>query len=139
MITQEQYNRTTFCKKWAKTPQEAKKKLRSRLIEAWVNYLNAKDDLDRSVAIDDIREAKNDFSIIGCEPPLSLLQMTTQGAWELIYKKFGKEFLIDSPSYEHFAKMVEERYLLNTDQWRLILKEWEEKEEILLETAQTQG
>lgn len=139
MITQEQYDRTTFCKKWAKTPQEAKKKLRVKLIEAWMNYLNAKDELDMKNSADDIHEAKNDFSEIGCEPPLSLLQMTTEEAWNLIYKKFGKEFLIESPSYEDFAKLVEEKYLLNTDQWRLILKEWEEKEEILLDTVQTQG
>lgn len=38
MITQEQYDRTTFCKKWAKTPQEAKKKLREGLKRAKDSY-----------------------------------------------------------------------------------------------------
>jgi len=137
MITQEQYDRTTFCKKWAKTPQEAKKKLRAKLIDAWMNYLNANDELDKDVSTDDIREAKNDFSIIGCEPPLSLLQVKTEEAWKTVYEKFGKQFLIESPSYEHFAELVQERYILNADQWRLILKEWEEKEEILLDTVQS--
>ena len=47
-----------------------------------------------------------------------------------IYPMFAKEFLLGN-DYEKFAGLVGDNFILTSDQWGEILKEWEEKEQIL--------
>lgn len=50
--------------------------------------------------------------------------------YKVIYPIFAKEFLFGG-SYVDFALLVQTKFLLNSQQWELILKYWEEKESIL--------
>lgn len=49
---------------------------------------------------------------------------------KFIFPLYAKDFLLGS-NYENFAKLVSEDFILTSDQWEYILKEWELKEKIL--------
>jgi len=46
------------------------------------------------------------------------------------YPVYAKEFLFWQ-KYEDFASLVSANFILNSQQWELILEHWEEKERIL--------
>ncbi len=50
--------------------------------------------------------------------------------YKIIYPIYAKEFLYGG-NYEQFAFTVSANFILNAAQWELILKHWEQKEEIL--------
>ena len=50
--------------------------------------------------------------------------------YSIIYPVFAKEFLFGS-NYENFALLVSANFILNPEQWELILEHWEQKESIL--------
>ena len=52
--------------------------------------------------------------------------------YSIIYPLYAKDFLFGN-DYETFAKLVQERFILNPIQWEYILNHWEEKEQILTE------
>jgi len=51
--------------------------------------------------------------------------------YKYIYPLFAKDFLINLDSYEDFAEIVSAYFILNSNQWDEVLKEWETKESIL--------
>tara|TARA_R110000868_G_C10334311_1_gene714542 strand:+ start:136 stop:351 length:216 start_codon:yes stop_codon:yes gene_type:complete len=50
--------------------------------------------------------------------------------YKIIYPVYAKEFLYGS-NYENFAFLVSANFILNAEQWELILEHWELKETIL--------
>jgi hypothetical protein len=50
--------------------------------------------------------------------------------YKIIYPVYAKEFLYGS-NYENFAFLVSANFILNAEQWILILEHWELKETIL--------
>lgn len=63
----------------------------------------------------------------------SKANMTKMGAgifYKYIYPVYSREFLLGN-DYEVFIKKVEETFILNSSQYKLILSEWELKEQIL--------
>ena len=48
-----------------------------------------------------------------------------------IYPVFAKEFLIECQTYEQFARVVSNVFILTPEQWNSVLLEWEIKEDIL--------
>jgi len=50
--------------------------------------------------------------------------------YTFIYKVFANDFLMMN-NYEEFAKLVQTQFILSPLQWDEVLKEWEEKENIL--------
>ena len=47
-----------------------------------------------------------------------------------LYPLFAKQFLFGS-SYQIFAELVQESFVLTPEQWEAVLQEWELKETIL--------
>ena len=50
--------------------------------------------------------------------------------FKIIYPMYAREFLFGN-SYEDFAFLVSANFILNPEQWELILEHWEFKERIL--------
>jgi hypothetical protein len=50
--------------------------------------------------------------------------------YKIIYPLYAKQFLL-SNNYENFAKLIQESFILNSQQWEYILEHWEQKELIL--------
>ena len=50
--------------------------------------------------------------------------------YKIIYPMYPKEFLFGY-DYENFAFLVSANFILNSEQWELILEHWEQKERIL--------
>ena len=58
------------------------------------------------------------------------LNSTQDIFYKIIYPLYAKEFLLGN-NYENFAKLIEESFILNSQQWDYILEHWEQKELIL--------
>ena len=50
--------------------------------------------------------------------------------YKIIYPMYAQYFLF-SDNYQSFAETVELNFILNPEQWELILEHWEQKESIL--------
>jgi len=129
MMTQEQYDNSYFCKKWAPIPQIAKEKLRNMLIQAWREYLEE----GSANAQMDIKDIEEDYKLLQVEAPRVLYQLTDEQAWNEVYKEFAIDFLTAPITFDQFRAMVQEKFVLNATQQIELEIQWTEKEEILTE------
>jgi hypothetical protein len=53
--------------------------------------------------------------------------------YKIIYPLYSKEFLFGN-DYETFVRLIDNDFILNGEQWELILEFWNEKELILKES-----